>query len=46
MITDKLENYRIILASASPRRQQLMRELGLEFDVVVRDYDEYISSGT
>lgn len=37
---DNLIKYRIILASKSPRRQQLLRELGLKFDVVVRDYVE------
>jgi septum formation protein len=31
---------RIILASQSPRRQQLLREMGLRFDVVARDFDE------
>lgn len=29
----KLENYNIILASQSPRRQYLLKELGLEFQV-------------
>lgn len=28
-----LENYQLVLASESPRRQQLLRELGLEFEV-------------
>lgn len=28
-----LEKYKLILASESPRRQQLLRELGLEFEV-------------
>jgi septum formation protein len=40
MITDNLNNYRIILASRSPRRQQLLRDLGLKFDVVIKDYTE------
>ena len=40
MIIEGLERYRIILASRSPRRQQLLRELGLRFDVVIRDYLE------
>jgi septum formation protein len=40
MLIDKLENHRIILASQSPRRQQMLRELGLKFDVVVREYPE------
>jgi septum formation protein len=37
-----LENpvWRIILASRSPRRQQLLREMGLQFDVVAMDFDE------
>ncbi|MFV0376928.1 MAG: Maf-like protein [Mangrovibacterium sp.] len=35
-----LENYKLILASASPRRQQLMRELGLEFEVRPADLEE------
>lgn len=40
MIIDKLNNYRIILASRSARRQQLLRDLGLEFDVIIKDYNE------
>jgi septum formation protein len=40
MITDQLNEYKIILASRSPRRQQLLRELGLKFDVVIEEYDE------
>jgi len=37
---DTLNRFRIILASRSPRRQQLLRELGLDFETVIRDYDE------
>jgi len=37
---ENLKNYRIILASHSPRRQQLLHELGLEFDVVIKEYPE------
>jgi septum formation protein len=40
MIVDNLNKYRIILASRSPRRQQLLRQLGIKFDVVIRDYIE------
>jgi len=32
--------YRLILASRSPRRQQLMKELGLSFDILEKDFDE------
>ena len=35
-----LNKYRIILASRSPRRQLLLRELGIRFDVVLKDYPE------
>jgi septum formation protein len=45
MISDKLKNYRIILASQSPRRQQLLRELGLEFEVVIKQYSETFPEG-
>jgi len=38
---EKLNNkYKVILASASPRRQQLLKELGLEFEVKPLDVDE------
>ncbi len=37
---DKINNYRLILASQSPRRKQLLSELGLRFEVLVKDYDE------
>jgi septum formation protein len=45
MIIDRLNEFNIILASRSPRRQQLLRELGLKFDVVVRDYKETYPEG-
>lgn len=45
MIADKLNKCRIILASRSPRRQQLLSDLGLKFDVVNRDYDETFPEG-
>jgi septum formation protein len=45
MIIDKLNKFKIILASRSPRRQQLIRELGLKFDVVIKEYDEIFPEG-
>ena len=45
MIIDKLENHRLILASRSPRRQQMLRELGLKFDVVIKEYPEAFPDG-
>jgi len=37
---EKLGKYRFILASKSPRRQQLLAELGLDFKIEVMDVDE------
>lgn len=34
------QNYRFILASKSPRRQFLLRDLGLEFEVHTKEVDE------
>lgn len=45
MIIDKLNYYKIILASRSPRRQQLLRELGLKFEVVIKEYEEIYPEG-
>jgi septum formation protein len=40
MLTDLLNKKRIILASGSPRRKQLLSEAGLKFEVIVKDYVE------
>jgi septum formation protein len=40
MIIGDLNKYRIILASRSPRRQELLKNLGLHFEVKVRDWSE------
>ena len=40
MLNDKLKNYNIILASSSPRRQQFLRDLGLQFTVQTIDVEE------
>lgn len=40
MLGDDLKKYRIVLASRSLRRRQLLEELGLEFRVVEKEYDE------
>ena len=45
MIVDDLNRYKIILASSSPRRKQLLRELGLKFDVIPREYRETFPDG-
>ena len=36
---------RIILASASPRRRELLRQIGIEFEVVVSTADECVLEG-
>jgi len=40
MLNDKLKNYNIILASSSPRRQQFLRDLGLQFTLQKIDVEE------
>ena len=40
ILNQKLKDYRIILASASPRRKELLSGLGLTFDVIVREVEE------
>ena len=39
-LKEKLKNYRIILGSQSPRRKHLLKELELDFEVIVKDVDE------
>lgn len=42
MSLEDLRKYEIILASGSPRRQDLLKQLGLEFEVIVRSVlEEY-----
>ena len=45
MLHDLLKRYDVILASGSPRRQQLLREMGIEFMVVVRPVEEKTETG-
>lgn len=40
MLSEKLKNYNIILASGSPRRQQFFKDLGLEFEIRLKPVDE------
>lgn len=37
-----MEELKIILASSSPRRFKILKEMGLEFEVIPSDYDETI----
>ncbi len=45
MLSEKLKHKNIILASASPRRQELFKELGLDFSIQVKAVEEIYPSG-
>jgi septum formation protein len=45
MLLQNLEKYEIILASKSPRRQQLLNDLGLKFEVQSMDIPEVFPEG-
>jgi septum formation protein len=46
MLPDVLKNYKVLLASKSPRRQQLLRDAGISFAVVDNlDVDESFPNG-
>jgi septum formation protein len=40
MLKDKLKGYKLILASGSPRRQQFMHDLDVDFEVRLKDVEE------
>lgn len=40
MLQEKLKNYKLILASASPRRHQFFKELKLDFEVRLKSVEE------
>jgi septum formation protein len=40
MLTEKLKTKHLILASGSPRRQNFLRDLGLEFEIKLKEVDE------
>ena len=40
MLREKLKNYTIILASGSPRRQQLFRDLEIDFEIRLKEIEE------
>ena len=40
MLNEKLKNYHIILASGSPRRQEFFKNLGLDFDIILKPVKE------
>jgi septum formation protein len=40
MLREKLKKYNVILASGSPRRQQFMKDLDLDFEIRLSDVEE------
>jgi septum formation protein len=44
MLSQKFKNTNVILASGSPRRQELFKELGLHFSIKVKQVDEIYAS--
>lgn len=40
MLSEKLKNYHLILASGSPRRQQFFKDLGLDFEIRLKPIKE------
>ena len=40
MLLDKLKNYKILLASKSPRRRELLTDMGLEFEILTTAVEE------
>lgn len=43
MLKERLKKYNIILASGSPRRQSLLKELNIDFKIEVREIEESYS---
>ena len=46
MLTERLKQYHVILASGSPRRRELMQMLGVDFVVKTKPTDEIYPDGT
>jgi septum formation protein len=40
MLKEKLKNYKIILASGSPRRQQFFKDMDLDFEIRLKEIEE------
>jgi septum formation protein len=40
MFSPKLQEYKIVLASGSPRRQQFFKDLGLDYEIRLREIEE------
>lgn len=40
MMLDNLKKYNVVLASKSPRRQELLKHIGVDFTILTKDVDE------
>lgn len=40
MLREKLKNYKLILASGSPRRQQFFKDLDVDFEIRIKEVEE------
>lgn len=40
MLLEKLENYNIFLASKSPRRRELLQDMGISYEIISTDVEE------
>lgn len=40
MLNERLQSYHLILASGSPRRQQFFKDLGLDFEIRLKEIEE------
>ena len=40
MLSEKLKNYNIILASGSPRRQHFFKEMDIDFTIQLKEVEE------
>lgn len=40
MLSNKLKNYKVILASGSPRRHELLKDLNVDFTIKLKEVDE------
>ena len=40
MMLENLKKYNVVLASKSPRRQELLKGIGIDFSVITKDVDE------
>lgn len=43
-LINNINKYKIILASQSPRRQTLLKELKIDFDIIIKEVDEVFPS--